>query len=85
MAMAPRAWAQDSKDFQADAYMAWVLSEALWSREFLRRWTSALVIPVVAAGGLILDLSSGAGRRGFWVAIFRFLNSSYNEFEDGRV
>ena len=60
--------------------MARVLSEALWSKECLRRWTSALVIPVVAAEGLILYPFSGAARRGFWVAIFRFLNGSYNEF-----
>lgn len=41
--------------------------------------------PGCGSWGLILDLSSEAVRRGFWVVIVRFLNSSYNEFEDGRV
>ena len=50
-ARAPRPWAQDSKDLQAEAYAVRVLSETLESREWRNRARSAVVRGVCWAGG----------------------------------
>ena len=60
-----RAWAQASKLFHAELYMARVLSETLESRERRSRARSALVRPVAVAGDGALVSSTGTGRRGF--------------------
>ena len=74
--MAPRAWAQDSKDLQAELYMVRVLSETLESRERRSRARSAAVRP--SAGARAFWSFSGAGMSGFCRAISGHLNSSYN-------
>ena len=72
------AWAQASKERQAESYTARVVSETLLSRLRRGRARPAPVRPVAGAGAWVLEPPRGAGIMGYSRAIFRILNNSYS-------